>query len=198
MKTRLLLVVPLLLSACATKPKPVLGIRSVPGTTLATSAVDRVRYAETLKAYPLARYIDPNNGRIMHEGHTIYRVESSGKWNLHPGSPARLPNEAPRDPAKMKSLGTGELMVELNRQKEVARTVLEGSQAVSQKLGDVSAKLQQSLQLTEQNTRLETEVTATKTRLDQLESEFRQQKQERVVPPIAPTVPNALPGKSDW
>ena len=196
MKTTLLLVVPLLMAACATKPKPVVSVRTVSGRTMGSASVENVRYAETLKAYPLARYVDPNNGRIMHEGHTIYRVESTGKWNLQSNVPTTLPAVVRRDPSKAGSPVGDELLMELNRQKQVTQAVLAGSLAVSQKLGELSTSLQQSKQAVEQNTRLEGDATATKQRLDRLEEELHQQ--QRVVPPVAPTVPNASTGKSDW
>jgi hypothetical protein len=34
------------------------------------------------KAYPVARYVDPSNPRIMHERHVIYRREEDDRWRL--------------------------------------------------------------------------------------------------------------------
>jgi hypothetical protein len=34
---------------------------------LPSDAIESVRYAENIKTYPLGRYVDPNNSRIMHE-----------------------------------------------------------------------------------------------------------------------------------
>jgi hypothetical protein len=65
--------IPLLfLSACSTTPK--LTLR--PQQTPATSA-DGVRYPEVLHAYHIGRYADPNDDLIMHEQHTVYRVEEN-------------------------------------------------------------------------------------------------------------------------
>jgi alkanesulfonate monooxygenase SsuD/methylene tetrahydromethanopterin reductase-like flavin-dependent oxidoreductase (luciferase family) len=36
----------------------------------------------TIKAYPVARYVDPSNPRIMHERHVIYRREEDEHWRL--------------------------------------------------------------------------------------------------------------------
>lgn len=85
MKTVIILLTVSLLSGCASNRAPSVGVRArtVPGTTLPSEGIESVRYAENLKAYPLARYIDPNNRRLMHEAHTIYRVETTPKWNLH-------------------------------------------------------------------------------------------------------------------
>lgn len=42
---------------------------------------DRLRTPEIVKAYPVGRYVDLNSGRVMHEKHTIYRVEEDAAWN---------------------------------------------------------------------------------------------------------------------
>ena len=55
---------------------------AVSGTTLATEDMESVRYGENLKAYSIGRYVDPNDGLVMHEAHTVYRVETTAKWNL--------------------------------------------------------------------------------------------------------------------
>ena len=138
MKTVIILLTVSLLSGCATNRAACVGVRCrapSPGTTLPSEGIESVRYAENLKAYPLARYIDPNNRRLMHE------VTPSIVWKPRPGGiftrsnwrtvergpdsvlRARVSNEAPeRD----------ELIVELNRQKEATKAVLQGTQAVSQ------------------------------------------------------------------
>jgi hypothetical protein len=43
-----------------------------------------VRSGEIVKAYPIARYVDPANKRVMHERHTVYRLERSTAWRLNP------------------------------------------------------------------------------------------------------------------
>jgi hypothetical protein len=42
---------------------------------------DRLRTPEIVKAYPVGRYVDPTSDRVMHEKHTIYRVEEDAGWN---------------------------------------------------------------------------------------------------------------------
>ena len=64
---------------------------AVSGTTLATADMESVRYGENLKAYSFGRYVDPNDGLVMHEAHTVYRVETTAKWNLHPNAPVNVP-----------------------------------------------------------------------------------------------------------
>ena len=82
----------LLLTGCATHPpSSANAVRAIPGTVLSTESMESVRYAEGMKAYPIGRYIDPLNPLIMHEGHTLYRVETTAKWNLNPNPLAPLP-----------------------------------------------------------------------------------------------------------
>ena len=45
-----------------------------------------VRTPETVKAYPVGRYTDPNFPEEMHERHTLYRREQSAEWNYRPSS----------------------------------------------------------------------------------------------------------------
>lgn len=37
-----------------------------------------------IRAYAIGRYIDPNRKTVMHEQHTVYRLEHSSAWNLIP------------------------------------------------------------------------------------------------------------------
>lgn len=198
-KSALILTLPCLLGACATKPAPFVRVtaRDVPGTSLASEGVESVRYPENIKGYPIARYVDPNNSRIMHEGHTVYRVESTAKWDLHPNAPAsvqRGPIRRIRDSAKATSPVGDELLVELNRQRETTRAVIEGGKAVSQKLSQLATSVQQTRQLAEQTARLKEEVDTTRQRMEQLEEELR--RQQRNAPPTPETPP--LDSKSDW
>ena len=81
---------PCLFAGCATK-KEVRSARSVevPGTTVAD--MPAIRTPETVKAYPVGRYTDPNFPEEMHERHTLYRREQSAAWNYHPSQPHVLP-----------------------------------------------------------------------------------------------------------
>ena len=197
MKTILILLTVTLLSGCASNRAPSVGVRprAVPGTTLPSEGIESVRYAENLKAYPLARYIDPINRRLMHEAHTIYRVETTPRWNLHSEQPATIQ----RGPAMRSSNRVSaaperdELIVELNRQKEATRAVMQGTQAVSQKLNQLGESVQQTKHVAAENLVLKREVDATQQRLNALEAELRRQKQPKSGP--AAEDPSE---KSDW
>jgi regulator of replication initiation timing len=199
MKTILLLSLSVTLAACASRHEPVVRITPsfVPGTTLPSEGIESVRYAENIKAYPLGRYIDPNNSRIMHEAHIIYRVETTAKWNLHPNAPVSVPRGPVRvrDTAKTTSPVANELVAELNQQKEATKAVMQGGQVVSQKLSELANKLQQTQQIVTQDAQLKQEVDNAKQRLDALEEALRkQQRTERVTAPTQPPKDE----KSEW
>lgn len=81
-----------LCAGCATR-KAITSSESsiVPGTTLSRHGASEVRTPETVKAYPVGRYTDPNYPEEMHERHTLYRQESSPNWNYRPSAPYALP-----------------------------------------------------------------------------------------------------------
>jgi hypothetical protein len=199
MHRAILISLPFLLVACATKPPRIVNMTalSLPGTTLPSDGIESVRYAENLKSYPLGRYVDPNNSRIMHEGHSIYRVETTPKWNLRPNAPVAVPlgpTVHVRDSARHSSVVGNELVAELNRQKEATKAVIQGGQIVSQKLGDLASSLQQTQQIAAQNAQFKQEVNTTKQRLDALEDELR--KQQAAKP--TPTINTRTDDKPEW
>jgi hypothetical protein len=81
-----------LVAGCATK-KEARFLRSVevPGAGVAASDMPTVRTPETVKAYPVGRYTDPNFPDQMHERHSIYRREQSAQWNYRSSQPYALP-----------------------------------------------------------------------------------------------------------
>jgi len=177
MKYSFVIAVPLLcLSACATRsgPSPVM-IRSATSSSMNPKSAEAVRSAETLKDYPLGRYIDPNNPKIMHEAHTVYRVERSPHWNLRPSATEVHPVRSHRAPAAADALTRDELLVELNRQKQTTAAVVQGNQAVSERLNELLQKVQEGGLWAEKNARIEQELASTKARLEQLESRIGEQ-----------------------
>ena len=189
MKVSPLILFSLILSSCATRHVPLARTtpHAVPGTTLPSEGIESVRYAENIKAYPLARYVDPNNSRVMHEAHPVYRVETTAKWNLHTNPRVSLssgPSARVPDSTTASAPLRDELVAELNRQKEATRTVIQGGEAVSQKLGELANTVQQTKEIAEQNSQLKEEVNTTKQRLQTLEDELRKkQRAERTGEP---------------
>ncbi len=81
-----------LCSACATrKPEKPDHASPVAKTVVAQKKTPNVRTPETVKAYPVGRYSDPNFPDTMHERHTVYRREQSRDWNYLPDELYALP-----------------------------------------------------------------------------------------------------------
>lgn len=162
----------MLLASCASKPAQ----RVVPvtpemsGRVLKRGETASIRHPEVIKAYPVGRYTDPRRRGVMHESHTVYRVESSPKWNLT--RPSGTPTIPIPTTANSKPSGS-ELTVELNRQRQATQAVIHGGQVVSDKLTEMTAALQQNRVLAEQNAAMRKELQNTRQRLETLEEEMR-------------------------
>ena len=197
---RILLFIPLiLLPACASKKPVVVQMPpSVPGTILTTDDMESVRYGENLKAYSIGRYIDPNDGLVMHEAHTVYRVETTAKWNLHPNAPATVPGGPVVgiiDPAHKDSPVTPEIVAEVDRQKAATMALIVQGQRMNLALNQLSKTLSSTAQVAAENVQLKGELTTAEKRLDALEEDFRKEQTE--APFIKSSAP-ATQGTNDW
>lgn len=205
---RILIFVPLVfLSSCANeKPVIVKMPPAVSGMTLTTADMESVRYSENMKAYPVGRYIDPNDGLVMHEAHTIYRVETTAKWNLHPDVYPYAPGNLPGgpvvgiiDPAHRDSPTTPEIIAEVDRQKAATQALIAQSQRMNQALNQLSKILPTTSQVAEENAQLKARTLATERRLEILENQFRkQQTQQQRGTDLTPPVPPSAKGTNDW
>ena len=132
-----------LVAGCATK-KEVRSVQrvKVPTTSLAANNLPKVRTPETVKAYPLGRYTDPNFPEEMHERHTLYRREQSAEWNYRPSKPYALPlgpviaqsNPSPSNYARTDS-------EQINaQQKAYAEALLEQNQVLKKRIDALQQK----------------------------------------------------------
>src|ERR1051325_10032882 len=85
---------------------------------------ERVRYPELVKGYHVARYVDPNQRLLVHEAHTVYRVEAQATWDLHSGTRCQAPSvsaltNAAFSPAPM----SDDIVAELTRQRQITKAV---------------------------------------------------------------------------
>jgi hypothetical protein len=201
---KLLIYIPLiLLPACASKKPVVVHMPPVvTGNALSTADMESVRYSENLKAYPVGRYVDPSDGLVMHEAHTIYRVETTAKWNLHPDVYPYAPGNLPGgpvvgiiDPAHSDSPVTPEVVAEIDRQKAATQALIAQGQRMSQVVSQLSKVLPATSQVAEDNAQLKAQALATERRLELLEDQVRKQQTEtEFTPPVAPSVK----GTNDW
>jgi hypothetical protein len=146
MKSRHVIILLSLFAGCATK-KEVRPARpvEVPSTTVAD--MPEIRTPETVKAYPVGRYTDPNFPDEMHERHTLYRREQSAGWNYHPSRPQALPlgpvvavsNPSPSYYAKT---NTGQINAQ---QKAYAEALAEQNRAMKERI-DALQKSESTIQ----------------------------------------------------
>lgn len=188
----ILLIGPLiiLLSSCASKSaKQAIASNPSPvGRTLSRSEAPHVRQDEIIKAYPIGRYVDPRSRKVMHEAHTVYRIEQSSRWNLSRSAASprtSLPSSQIPAPSR------DELMVELNRQRQATQSVMQSGEAVSSKLKELTGALQRTQLMAQQNAHLQENLKATQARISELESQIRElsataPRQDRIKPEDAP------------
>ena len=132
-----LALIPLVLAAsCASRPQVVVRPLSPP----TVEPIEAVRYGEVVRAYHVGRYVDPNHPEAMHEQHSVYRIEVSARWNLHPGAlnTANLLNPPP-DAAFAPPPANDVLVAEMNRQRETTARVMQEAERLAQSYGELQA-----------------------------------------------------------
>jgi len=95
-----------------------------------------VRTSETVKAYPVGRYTDPNFPEAMHERHTLYRREQSAQWSYRPSKPYALslgPVVAKSNPSPSYYVKTNSEQMNA-QQKAYAESLLEQNRAMKKRL----------------------------------------------------------------
>ena len=133
---------------CATKPKPSIAAAPPPvpvsGTDLDQANVEKVRSAETLKAYPIGRYVDPRDPNVMHESHVVYRKEAGANWNLAPNAPTVVPLGpalAVSDGATQPNPLPAELEQKVAEQNQLMAALIEQNEALAAELAKLGKEL---------------------------------------------------------
>ena len=154
MKTKtLLLGAALLLGGCQLPPQEAVKLppprlepppAPIAGPELDPENVEKVRVGESLKAYPVGRYVDPNDPSVMHEAHTIYRREAGANWNLNPNAPTVVPLGpvlAVADPAKTPNPLPAELEQRIAEQNQLMATLVEQNEALAAELAKLNKQI---------------------------------------------------------
>lgn len=116
-------------------------VAPVSGTELDQHNVEKVRTGETLKAYPIGRFVDPNDPNVMHESHVVYRKESGTSWNLAPNAPTVVPLGpvlAVADPSVQSNPLPAELEQKVAEQNQLMATLIEQNEALVTELGKLN------------------------------------------------------------
>jgi hypothetical protein len=121
----------------------------VSGTDLDQTNTEKVRVGESLKAYPVGRYVDPQDPDLMHEAHVVYRREAGASWNLNPNAPTVVPLGpvlAVAEPARTPAPLPAELEQKMAEQNQLVASLIEQNEALTKeltKLGQQMAELRQ-------------------------------------------------------
>ena len=119
-------------------------ITPVSGTDLDQANLEKVRVGETLKSYPVGRYIDPQDPSVMHEAHVVYRKEAGSSWNLHPNAPTVVPLGpvlAVADPARTPTPLPAELEQRMAEQNQLVASLIEQNEALTRELGKIGQEI---------------------------------------------------------
>ncbi|MEO6874907.1 MAG: bZIP transcription factor [Opitutaceae bacterium] len=123
-------------------PAPV--VAPVSGTDLDQGNTEKVRVGETLKSYPVGRYVDPQDSNVMHESHVVYRKEAGADWNLNPNAPTVVslgPVLALADPARTPGPLPAELEKKMAEQNQLVASLIEQNEALGKELSKLSREI---------------------------------------------------------
>lgn len=174
----------LLLTACATHAhKKTVAPATPTGRPVSSNGL---RTADHLREYRLGRYVDRRDPLVMHEGHPVYRIESSARWDLRPSKNSSLPR---RDVVQPPSVSANDAVVaEVNKQRAATRAFTEQTAALNQKLNSLGEVVGQTQEVAKQNLELKRDVAALREHLNALDAQLR----ERKLPP-----PSSSPSPED-
>lgn len=125
-------------------PQPAPAVAPVAGSDLDPGNVENVRASETLKSYPVGRYVDPADPGVMHEAHVVYRKEAGATWNLSPNAPTVVPLGpvlAVADPAKTPNPLPAELERKMAEQNQLVASLIEQNDALAKELAKLSREM---------------------------------------------------------
>ena len=172
------------LTACASHAPRRIAV--APASAGAPVASDGLRTNEQLKEYRLGRYADARDPFVMHEGHPLYRVETSARWDLRPNNGASSPR---RNVVQPPSVSANDAVVaEVNKQRAATRAFTEQTAALNQRLGELSQAVTQTQEIAKQNLELKRDVGTLREQLDALDSKLRERK---------PTAASSSPSPED-
>ena len=180
-------------ASCASRPHVLVR----PAPPLVREPIEAVRYSEVVRAYYVGRYVDPNHPETLNEQHPIYRIETSARWNLHPG-PLRTANllNPPLDAAFVPPPTNDIVVAEMNRQRENTQRVMTEAARLAQSYGELQAVVTEMKNVAKNNFLIGARLANTEQRV----AEFGQELQKITtltspatngVPGLAPELPDA-------
>jgi regulator of replication initiation timing len=188
---RILFLLPVLaLTACA-DDRPAASTGTAPAVIPDNSfSTTDDREPSRVHTYMVNDYIDPNNPRIMHEGHSVDMVEQDERWNLHPTKDDGGATEGPVTTADNANAApnpyTAEFEAELAQQREQFKALSSLGAQMNTEMGRLEELGQKEADAVSDNA-------AIRTRLEDLQREIDGLKAETSAP-----APSTAPKKSSW
>lgn len=180
------------IASCASRPQLVVR----PAPPAAVEPVEAVRYSEVVRAYYVGRFVDPNHPETMNEQHPVYRIETSARWNLHPG-PANTVNllNPPPDVAFAPPPTNDAVTAEMNRQREATERVMSEAVRLSRSYEELQNIFSQMKTVARNNALLGARVANTEQRV----ADFGKELEKITTTPSAPTndIPAFVPDPPD-
>jgi hypothetical protein len=179
-------------ASCASRPQLVVR----PAPPAAVESVEAVRYSEVVRAYYIGRFVDPNHPEMMNEQHPVYRIESSARWNLHPGSAATANLLNPPPDAAFAPPPTNDAVIaEMNRQREATERVMSEAVRLSQSYGELQRVFSEMKTVARNNALIGARLANTEQRLTDFGKELEKltttpSAQTNDIPAFVPDLPN--------
>ncbi len=179
-------------ASCASRPQ----LFVHPAPPAAVEPVEAVRYSEVVRAYYVGRFVDPNHPETMNEQHPVYRIESSARWNLHPGSTHAVNLLNPPPDAAFAPPPTNDAVIaEMNRQREATERVMSEAVRLSRSYEELQNIFSQMKTVARNNALLDARVSNTEQRV----ADFGKELEKITTTPSAQTndVPAFVPEPTD-
>ena len=188
MKPILLILPALCLAACAGQQPTATTTATVERDAPSPMASD-AREPSHVHTYVVNDYIDPNNPRILHEGHPVDVVEQDEKWNLNSGNISEGnygPVATANDPNAAPNPYSAEFETELAQQRDQYRQLAALGTQMTTEMGRLQDMAQKEADAVSENASI-------RNRLEDLQHEIDQLKPQ----PTPPVAPNSLK-KPSW
>jgi hypothetical protein len=159
-----------LLCGCSTNLAPLVVRPAVP---LQEQNCAQIRLPETIRSYHVGRYADPNNRGLLHEQHSIHRIETASRWNLMPGAEKLAGTPVPNEEQNKRGpnvLFNDVAAAELNRQKLISAQMMAKAERLDVSLAELQLLLRTLKAGIEDAAALRSLVRGLESRLLQLES----------------------------
>ena len=160
------------IAGCKSAPKPRALYVPVPEPNLPASANGSIWVPDQFSSYSIGRYVDPHDPGVLHDAHTLYRRETTGRWNLAPAYSLPLVSaEMKHDTIMLRDA----LTAELNRQRATSEALIAQARTLDQHLRELNAQSQEFHNVLQQSYQLRGQLMLVSNRLESIEGQLRNQ-----------------------